>query len=385
MSDETEISSAQDVQRAARESLDLSAVAESVGAGDIGQDAPASEPGPDADQTSTPEPEPQPATSAGGDLQPTGVAAAQVAQPAAAAPAVAPVTPKPVTPAIPSEAEMPIEDVKITVEGIEQTLRQLMVERPDVSARVRELDAQRSVIERDYQQLATLQKSLSDIETVIRETETLYKHYKAVLAKKPEDFEVKETVRELAETLNENRGLRADNKITQRELADRVERATRSFNEGTTQVRDFTIGIMRAGVEQQRAKQQERAAVAREAKDWEADFDKVWKDAKLPNEFRAEVNRYLAAYAYANVEALNGKTYAEFMRERMPDVARIYSHGRETAVASYAEAKRADAKQASPKLKPSTSDDAPEMQSPMDRAREIQRQAHQRLKQSMGA
>jgi hypothetical protein len=382
MSDETGTASADDIQKAARASLDLSTVVEAASAGDTGEAAPASEPGSDADQTSTPEPEPQPATSAGGDLQPT----AQVAEPAAAAPAVAPVTPKPVAPAIPSEAQMPIADVEITPDGIEQTLQKLMVERQDVRARVKDLDAQRAVIERDQQQLGALQKSLYEIETVIRETETLYKHYKAVLAKKPEDFEVKEMVRELAETLNENRGLRADNKITQRELADRVDRATRGFNEGVTQVRDFTVTVMRAGVEQQRAKQQETAAVARETKDWEADFDKIWKESKLPNEFRAEVNRYLASYAYANVEALSGKSYAEFMRERMPDVSRIYSHGRETAVASYADAKRKDATQPSPRLKPSTGgNEAPENESLKDKAEEIQRQARNRLRQSVGA
>ena len=381
MSDETGTASADDIQKAARASLDLSAVVEAASAGDTGESAPASEPGSDADQTSTPEPEPQPATSAGGDLQPT----AQVAEPAAAAP-VAPVAPKPVAPAIPSEAQMPIADVKITADGIQQTLQKLMVERQDVRARVSELDAQRAVIERDQQQLGALQQSLHEIETVIRETETLYKHYKAVLAKKPEDFEVKEMVRELAETLNENRGLRADNKITQRELADRVDRATRGFNEGVQQVRDFTVTVMKAGVEQQRAKQQETAAVAREAKDWETDFDKVWKESKLPNEFRAEVNRYLASYAYANVEALSGKSYADFMRERMPDVARIYSHGRETAVASYADAKRKDAIQQSPKLKPSAGgQEAPENESPKDKAEEIQRQARNRLRQSVGA
>ena len=381
MSDETGTASADDIQKAARASLDLSAVVEAASAGDTGESAPASEPGSDADQTSTPEPEPQPATSAGGDLQPT----AQVAEPAAAAP-VAPVAPKPVAPAIPSEAQMPIADVKITADGIQQTLQKLMVERQDVRARVSELDAQRAVIERDQQQLGALRQSLHEIETVIRETETLYKHYKAVLAKKPEDFEVKEMVRELAETLNENRGLRADNKITQRELADRVDRATRGFNEGVQQVRDFTVTVMKAGVEQQRAKQQETAAVAREAKDWETDFDKVWKESKLPNEFRAEVNRYLASYAYANVEALSGKSYADFMRERMPDVARIYSHGRETAVASYADAKRKDAIQQSPKLKPSAGgQEAPENESPKDKAEEIQRQARNRLRQSVGA
>ena len=381
MSDETGTASADDIQKAARASLDLSAVVEAASAGDTGESAPASEPGSDADQTSTPEPEPQPATSAGGDLQPT----AQVAEPAAAAP-VAPVAPKPVAPAIPSEAQMPIADVEITADGIQQTLQKLMVERQDVRARVSELDAQRAVIERDQQQLGALQQSLHEIETVIRETETLYKHYKAVLAKKPEDFEVKEMVRELAETLNENRGLRADNKITQRELADRVDRATRGFNEGVQQVRDFTVTVMKAGVEQQRAKQQETAAVAREAKDWETDFDKVWKESKLPNEFRAEVNRYLASYAYANVEALSGKSYADFMRERMPDVARIYSHGRETAVASYADAKRKDAIQQSPKLKPSAGgQEAPENESPKDKAEEIQRQARNRLRQSVGA
>ena len=281
---------------------------------------------------------------------------------------------------------MPIADVEITADGIQQTLQKLMVERQDVRARVSELDAQRAVIERDQQQLGALRQSLHEIETVIRETETLYKHYKAVLAKKPEDFEVKEMVRELAETLNENRGLRADNKITQRELADRVDRATRGFNEGVQQVRDFTVTVMKAGVEQQRAKQQETAAVAREAKDWETDFDKVWKESKLPNEFRAEVNRYLASYAYANVEALSGKSYADFMRERMPDVARIYSHGRETAVASYADAKRKDAIQQSPKLKPSAGgQEAPENESPKDKAEEIQRQARNRLRQSVGA
>jgi len=381
MSDETGTASADDIQKAARASLDLSAVVEAASAGDTGESAPASEPGSDADQTSTPEPEPQPATSAGGDLQPT----AQVAEPAAAAP-VAPVAPKPVAPAIPSEAQMPIADVEITADGIQQTLQKLMVERQDVRARVSELDAQRAVIERDQQQLGALRQSLHEIETVIRETETLYKHYKAVLAKKPEDFEVKEMVRELAETLNENRGLRADNKITQRELADRVDRATRGFNEGVQQVRDFTVTVMKAGVEQQRAKQQETAAVAREAKDWETDFDKVWKESKLPNEFRAEVNRYLASYAYANVEALSGKSYADFMRERMPDVARIYSHGRETAVASYADAKRKDAIQQSPKLKPSAGgQEAPENESPKDKAEEIQRQARNRLRQSVGA
>ena len=382
MSDETGASAA-DIAREARASLDLSAVVESVSAGDTGESAPASEPGSDADTSSTPEPEPQPATSAGGDLQPTGQAAAQVAQPAAAAP-VAPATPKPVTPQIPPEAEAPIEDVKITADGIQQTLQQLMVERQDVSARVREVDAQRVVIENGHQQLSKLQKELGEIEDVIRQNEVLRKYHEGLLNKNPEDFALKDTLRNFKDALIDAYGQRANNKIEQRDLADRLERSTRQYLEGTQQIRDFTIAVMRSGVEQQRAKQQEVAAVAREAKDWERDFDVVWKESKLPNEFRAEVNRYLASYAYANVEGLSGKTYAEFMRERMPDVARIYSHGRDTAVETYANAKRADAKQAAPKLKPSTGGrETPESESPT--TEEIQRQARNRLRQSMGA
>jgi BMFP domain-containing protein YqiC len=384
MSDETGFASAADVQREARASLDLSAVVEAAAAGDTGESAPASEPGPDAAQTATPEPEPQPATPAGGDLQSTGGTAARVAEPAAAA--AAPPTPKPVTAQIPSEAQMPIEDVKITPDGIQQTLQQLMDERRDVRARVDELDAQRAVIARDQEELARLQKSLAEIESVTRENETLKKHYKALAQKKPDDFEIKESLREIEGLLIESYGQRANNKIEQRDLADRIDRATRGFTAGIEQIRNFTITVMKSGVEEQRAKQQETAAFARESKDWESAFAKVWSEAKLPGEIREKVNRYLASFGGMNIEIFKDKSYEQFMREHIGDVAGIYSHGRDTAVASYADAKRADAKQSVPKLKPSTGGtETPEPQSPIEKAQEIQRQARASIKERIGA
>jgi BMFP domain-containing protein YqiC len=384
MSDETGFASAADVQREARASLDLSAVVEAAAAGDTGESAPASEPGPDAAQTATPEPEPQPATPAGGDLQSTGGTAARVAEPAAAA--AAPPTPKPVTAQIPSEAQMPIEDVKITPDGIQQTLQQLMDERRDVRARVDELDAQRAVIARDQEELARLQKSLAEIESVTRENETLKKHYKALAQKKPDDFEIKESLREIEGLLIESYGQRANNKIEQRDLADRIDRATRGFTAGIEQIRNFTITVMKSGVEEQRAKQQETAAFARESKDWESAFAKVWSEAKLPGEIREKVNRYLASFGGMNIEIFKDKSYEQFMREHIGDVAGIYSHGRDTAVASYADAKRSDAKQSVPKLKPSTGGtETPEPQSPIEKAQEIQRQARASIKERIGA
>jgi len=384
MSDETGFASAADVQREARASLDLSAVVEAAAAGDTGESAPASEPGPDAAQTATPEPEPQPATPAGGDLQSTGGTAARVAEPVAAA--AAPPTPKPVTAQIPSEAQMPIEDVKITPDGIQQTLQRLMDERRDVRARVDELDAQRAVIAKDQEELALLQKSLAEIESVARENETLKKHYKALAQKKPDDFELKESLREIEGLLIESYGQRANNKIEQRDLADRIDRATRGFTAGIEQIRNFTITVMKSGVEEQRAKQQETAAIARESKDWESAFAKVWSEAKLPGEIREKVNRYLASFGGMNIEIFKDKSYEQFMREHIGDVAGIYSHGRDTAVASYADAKRADAKQSVPKLKPSTGGtETPEPQSPTERAQEIQRQARASIKERIGA
>ena len=281
---------------------------------------------------------------------------------------------------------MPIEDVKITPDGIQQTLQRLMDERRDVRARVDELDAQRAVIAKDQEELALLQKSLAEIESVARENETLKKHYKALAQKKPDDFELKESLREIEGLLIESYGQRANNKIEQRDLADRIDRATRGFTAGIEQIRNFTITVMKSGVEEQRAKQQETAAIARESKDWESAFAKVWSEAKLPGEIREKVNRYLASFGGMNIEIFKDKSYEQFMREHIGDVAGIYSHGRDTAVASYADAKRADAKQSVPKLKPSTGGtETPEPQSPTERAQEIQRQARASIKERIGA
>jgi hypothetical protein len=395
MSDETGTVSAEDVQREARASLDLSAVVEAQSAEESEGAAPTSDPGSDvADAESKPEPESHPATSAGGDLQPTGQAAAETAQPAAAAPAVAPVAPQPATTVVAPEVEAPIEEVKITEQGIEDTVRALMAEREDVNARVSHLDAQRAVIDRDRQRMAKLQTEIDGMGEVIRENETLQKHYRELVKKDPDDMHAKESLRAIDELLNEQRARRADSRVEHADIREQVREANREYNEGVQQIRGFAISVMKSAGEKKRAEQQETVAIAKEKAGWAADFDAAYKESKLPPDFRDEVNRYLASYAAANVEMFRdgpngqpGMTYAAYMRQRMPDIVRIFNHGRETAVASYADAKRADSKQSVPKLKPSTGVQDTSENDPLN-PEEIQKQARARLRselQGLGA
>ena len=386
MGDEPVVASMDDAKKAARASLDASlpSVIESAAAGDVGDSA---DPGATEPVEAQPEAaETQPATSAGGDLPvPTGETAAQDAQPsekpAAASAAEAVPIERP-------EVEAPLEEPQITTEGIREAMGRLYDEREDYRARCDELEATRKIIARDQEELATIQKSVGEIETVIRENEVILRYHFPIYEKNKEDLDLREKIQELRGTIAENRGLLADYKWKQRELLDRVDRTSRAYTEGAKQLRGFTIGVMREGYEQKREQREIQERVKGETKAWTDAFDRVWSEAKLPGDIKADVNKYLAAHGAANKEMFwgpNALTYVDFIRRYLPNVARIYGHGRDKAVETYADQKRADAKQAVPKLKPSTGtikDD--DTTSAASSPEEIQREARAKLRKSLG-
>ncbi len=352
MSDEPEIQTVDTSARAAadaaasaaRASLDLSAVAAAADAGDTGESPEPSEPDTDGQQAASSETEPQPATPAGGDLQTT-TPGQTAAQPAPAAP------PAPQTPPAAPEVRAPIEEVKITEDGIRQTLSQLMDERQDVSARVQELDALGAAINRDHQKSVEIEKQVADYNKIISESTAIYNFLKVKQQKSPEDLGLQEELREAIGNLNEARGSLALAKTDLAELRWSISQKTPAYKAGVQQVRDFTVQFMRQGVEKQRAEQQQTELVAQETRSWEGAFQTVYKESGLPAELAPEVNRYLASFAHANVSMFDKKTYDQFMRERLPDIQKIFGHGRQTGASSYADAKRKDAAQPTPKLK----------------------------------
>jgi hypothetical protein len=297
-----------------------------------------------------PETDPSPATPVEKDLpvvtQPDVTPVAETQTPAPVAPQQPP-TPKP-------EVVVPKrEALKITPELMEKTALRLIEERKGFREEAQFLESYRNELVQARAQRDELAASIPTIEKEIQEETIRLEYSKALLAKNPEDSEMKDIVAEHRVNIQEKRSLLAVQRSCLLEIKQGVSEMEATHSQRVQALRAEVTNELKQGDEKERETAERASQVERYGNEWTAAFTAYCDEQKVPESVKPNLLGYLAAYGSANNEVFdNGVSFLDFMRQRGQDILDILTLGKEAGARGYQDAKRRDAEQPAPDLKP---------------------------------